>query len=206
MKENMQITYIVDDDPSVRRALTRLLTSEGFTVNAFSSAREFIEHECSCESGCLILDVNMPDLSGLDLQEEMKRKGHSHPIIFITGFGDIPMTVKAMKRGAVDFLTKPFEDEDLLHAVRSAMEQQQAVEEKAEELGDFRRRVDALTGRELQIFRRIIGGTLNKQVAFELGITEKTVKVHRGRVMQKLGAGSLAELVRMAEKAGITPE
>jgi FixJ family two-component response regulator len=205
MSEGEGKVFVIDDDSSVRRALTRLLSSCGFAVESFSSAREFLQQNRRSEPACLILDVNMPDLSGLDLQQEMNRYGISHPIIFITGFGDIPMTVKAMKRGAVDFLTKPFKDEDLIDAVRSAIEQQQGAMKKGEELEDFTRRVKSLTERQQQIFRRIIGGALNKQVAFELGITEKTVKVHRGRMMKKLGAESLAELVRMAEKAGIKP-
>lgn len=205
MSDSEHKAYVIDDDPSVRRALTRLLTSEGIKVEAFSSACEFLEKGLTGRAGCLILDVNMPDRSGLDLQQEMNGKGLSLPIIFITGFGDIPMSVKAMKSGAVDFLTKPFNDEELLNSVRSALEQQQGEKKAGYEIEEFRHRVDSLTDRQKQIFLRIIGGALNKQVAFELRITEKTVKVHRGKVMKKLGAGSLAELVRMAEKAGIKP-
>ncbi|MHC9541308.1 MAG: response regulator transcription factor [Vulcanimicrobiota bacterium] len=205
MSDSEQKVYIIDDDPSVRRALTRLLASEGIKVETFSSACEFLEKGLTGGAGCLILDVNMPDRSGLDLQQEMNGKGLSLPIIFITGFGDIPMSVKAMKSGAVDFLTKPFNDEELLKAVRGALEQQQGEKKAGYEIEEFRHRVDSLTDRQKQIFLRIIGGSLNKQVAIELRITEKTVKVHRGKVMKKLGAGSLAEMVRMAEKAGIKP-
>lgn len=200
-----KIVFLVDDDPSILKAFSRLLCSEGFSVEAFSSAGEFLERGCCNGPGCLVLDVNLPDMAGLDLQEEMNKKGITLPIIFITGYGDIPMTVRAMKGGAVNFLTKPVDAGDLLEAIGGALEKQAEQWNELSAIEDLRLRINSLTSRQDQIFRRIIGGMLNKQIAHELGISEKTVKFHRGEAMRKLGVESVAQLARLAEQAGIKP-
>jgi len=197
--------FAIDDDASVRKSLSRLLRSAGYTSEAFSSAEEFLRREHFDGVGCILLDVRMPGLSGMDLQEELNKADYHMPIVFITGHGDIPMTVEAMKKGAVDFLTKPFDDKELLHAVRAAIEKDRNARAEHAEVHEIRRRIELLTLRENEILRYVVTGMLNKQVALELGIAEKTVKVHRGRVMEKLGVDSVAELVRLAEKAGIKP-
>ena len=195
--------FIVDDDPSVRKSLTRVMTSAGYAVEAFASARDFLTREPLAGPCCVVLDVRMPGLTGLDLQETLALAGHRMPIVFITGHGDISMSVKAMKRGAVDFLTKPFDVESLLDAI------QRAVTKDVKDLGeegrtaDVLERVKLLTPRETEVFALVVTGMLNKQIAGELGIAEKTVKVHRARVMEKMRARSVAELVRMADRAGV---
>ena len=200
--------FIVDDDASVRRALMRLIKSAGSEVQAFASARDFLEYWRIGDErpGCLVLDVRMPGLSGLDLQQELQAANALLPIIFITGHGDIPMSVKAMKEGAVDFLPKPVKDKVLLNAIEQALER--AVRERSvhDELDDIRRRLDSLTPRELEVLRLVITGMLNKQIAYRLGTVEKTIKVHRARVMEKMEVQSLAELVRLAERTGIGKE
>jgi FixJ family two-component response regulator len=193
--------FVVDDDASIRRALTRLIKSAGYQVNTFASAREFLESGCHSEGpGCLVLDVRMPGLSGLDLQSELQKANLTLPIVFITGQGDIPMSVKAMKAGAVDFLPKPVKDTDLLRAIEQALAR--GVHDRAErsELEDIQRRVEKLTPRERQVMGLVAKGMLNKQIAFELGTVEKTIKVHRARVMEKMQVQSLADLVRLVEK------
>ncbi len=197
--------FAIDDDASVRKSLSRLLRSAGYTSEAFSSAEEFLRREHFDGVGCILLDVRMPGLSGMDLQEELNKADYHMPIVFITGHGDIPMTVEAMKKGAVDFLTKPFDDKELLHAVRAAIEKDRNARAEHAEVHEIRRRIELLTLRENEILRYVVTGMLNKQIALKLGIAEKTVKVHRGRVMEKLGVDSVAELVRLAEKAGIKP-
>ena len=197
--------FAIDDDASVRKSLSRLLRSAGYTSEAFSSAEEFLRREHFDGVGCILLDVRMPGLSGMDLQEELNKADYHMPIVFITGHGDIPMTVEAMKKGAIDFLTKPFDDKELLHAVRAAIEKDRNARAEHAEVHEIRRRIELLTLRENEILRYVVTGMLNKQIALELGIAEKTVKVHRGRVMEKLGVDSVAELVRLAEKAGIKP-
>ena len=195
--------FVVDDDPSVRKSLMRVMTSAGYAVEAFASARDFLARERVVGPCCVVLDVRMPGLTGLDLQETLASSGHRMPIVFITGHGDISMSVKAMKGGAVDFLTKPFDVENLLEAI------QRAVTKDAKELGDKGRtadvleRVKLLTPRETEVFALVVTGMLNKQIAGALGIAEKTVKVHRARVMEKMRAGSVAELVRLADRAGV---
>jgi len=174
-------------------------------VETFSSAEEFLGREHFNGTGCIILDVQMPGLSGMDLQVELSKAEYSMPIIFITGHGDIPMSVEAMKKGAVNFLTKPFDDNDLLRAIREAIEKDRKAKAKQTEVQDIRRRMSLLTPREYEILRYVITGMLNKQIASKLNIAEKTVKVHRGRVMEKLRVDSVAELVRLAEKTGIKP-
>ena len=200
--------FLVDDDASVRRALARLIKSAGYEVQAFASARDFLEHWTAGGNGsaCLVLDVRMPGLSGLDLQQELQAANALLPIIFITGHGDIPMSVKAMKEGAVDFLPKPVKDKVLLNAIEQALER--AVRERSvhDELDDIRRRLDSLTPRELEVLRLVITGMLNKQIAYRLGTVEKTIKVHRARVMEKMDVQSLADLVRLAERTGIGKE
>jgi FixJ family two-component response regulator len=199
--------FVVDDDASIRRALTRLIKSAGYRVNTFASAREFLNNRPQVDGpACLVLDVRMPGLTGMDLQRELQSANQTIPIIFITGHGDIPMSVKAMKAGAVDFLPKPFKDTDLLRAIEQAVAR--SVHDRAErdELEDIQRRVDKLTPREREVMALVVGGLLNKQVALELGTVEKTVKVHRARVMAKMEVESLAELVRLAEKVGIPPK
>jgi len=196
--------FLVDDDPSVRKALTRLIKSAGYQARAFGSAREFLDVRLEPEfSACLVLDIRMPGLTGLDLQNELQAVNANLPIIFITGHGDIPMSVRAMKAGAVDFLSKPVKDADLLSAIEQALAR--AARQSAErlELAEIRNRFERLTPREREVLEHVVSGQLNKQIAFDLGTVEKTVKVHRARVMEKMGVQSLAELVRIAERAGI---
>ena len=197
--------FIIDDDASIRKSLSRLLRSAGHTTETFASAEEFLGREHFNGIGCLLLDVKMPGLSGMDLQEELGQADCSMPIIFITGHGNIPMGVQAMKRGAVDFLTKPFDDEELLQAVKKAIEKDREAKTERAEVHDLRRRIELLTPREKEILRYVITGMLNKQIALKFGIAEKTIKVHRSRIMEKLRVDSVADLVRLAEKAGIKP-
>jgi len=203
--EEKPIIFIIDDDSSVRKSLLRLLRSFGFEAEAFGSAEQFLELERYEGTGCIILDVRMPGLGGMALQGELNKADYSMPIIFITGHGDIPMSVEAMKKGATDFLPKPFDDEQLLDAVQKAVEKNRQMKAIRSEADDLRRRVERLTPREREILPYIIAGLLNKQTAFKLRIAEKTIKVHRGHIMEKLGVGSVAKLVRLAEKAGIEP-
>jgi FixJ family two-component response regulator len=197
--------FLVDDDASVRKALTRLMKSAGYTAQAFASASEFLAYWRDHDEGpgCLLLDVRMPGLSGLDLQHELQTANALLPIIFITGHGDIPMSVKAMKQGAVDFLPKPVKEKVLITAIEQALAK--AARDLAErlELDDIKRRMEHLTAREREVMTLVVRGLLNKQIAFELGTVEKTVKVHRSRVMEKMQVQSLAELVRITEKVGL---
>ena len=196
--------FLVDDDASVRRALTRLIRSAGYEVQAFASAREFLDRDRASEgSNCLVLDVRMPGLSGLDLQYELQAANIPLPIIFITGHGDIPMSVKAMKHGAVDFLPKPVKDRELLNAIEQALARAKHDYAERLEIEDLKRRLKSLTPREREVMTLVVTGLLNKQIAFELGTVEKTVKVHRARVMEKMEANSVAELVRVAARVGI---
>ncbi|MHC4712706.1 MAG: response regulator transcription factor [Planctomycetota bacterium] len=206
MTESRGTVVLVDDDISIRRGLARLLKSHGYEVEAFGSAREFLGAGLDCPiPACLILDVRMPGLDGINLQKELVSREGSAPIVFITGHGDIPMSVTAMKRGAVDFLPKPFDEGDLLKSVEAALRKDRRDRRRLEESRRARRRAETLTPREYEILTYVITGMLNKQIAFALDISEKTVKVHRGRVMKKMGARSVAELVRLAENAGVLP-
>ncbi|HOC45662.1 MAG: response regulator transcription factor [Syntrophorhabdaceae bacterium] len=205
MIEEKPVIFVVDDDASVRKSLSRLLASHGLTVETFDSAEQFLKREPYGGTGCIILDVRMPGLSGIALQDELIRTGHYMPIIFITGHGDIPMSVEAMKKGASDFLTKPFEEAQLMSAVQGALQRSAQYRLKRTEAEELQKRIDRLTPREKEILPYIIAGMLNKQIAFKLDIAEKTIKVHRGHIMEKLGVGSVAELVRLADKANIKP-
>jgi FixJ family two-component response regulator len=195
--------FVVDDDASIRKSLGRLLKSAGHAVEAFASAAEFLHREHFEGVGCLILDVQMPDLNGIELQKALAEKDYCLPIIFITGHGDIPMSVRAMKSGAVDFLPKPFSDDVLLKAIEQALARCRQERETRSEISEIRSRLAALTPREREVLEHVVTGKLNKQIAADLGAAEKTIKVHRGRVMQKMKVQSVAELVRIAEKAGI---
>ena len=195
--------HIVDDDASVRTSLERLMRSAGFAAETFPSAEEFLKQANGDGPACLILDVRMEGLSGLELQKQLTRSQLSCPIIFLTGHGNIPMSVQAMKEGAFDFFTKPVDDDQLLGAVSKAVETHARILSGTER--PFRDHLQALTAREFEVMRCVIGGALNKQIAGHLGIAEKTVKVHRGRVMHKLGVDSLAELVRQSIAAGVEP-
>jgi FixJ family two-component response regulator len=195
--------YVIDDDASVRRGLSNLVRSVGLRVEVFASASEFLAAERSNAPACLILDVRMPGLSGLDFQAELTKAQNRIPIIFITGHGDIPMTVKAMKAGAIEFLTKPFRDQDLLDAIRVALERARETHESDQSAVQLRKRFEALTPREQEVMAWVTGGLLNKQVAAEMGVSEVTVKVHRGKATKKMGARSLAELVKMADVLGV---
>ena len=198
------LVYIIDDDASVRRAVKRLVKSAGFRAEAFATAMEFLRHDLPDGPGCLVIDIKMPGLTGLELQEKLIAANVALPIIFITGHGDIPMSVKAMKAGAVDFLPKPFHNRDLLGVIQKAIEQDIKGNRNRALLSDIHHRVESLTPREREVFSLVVTGMLNKQVAAELGASEKTIKVHRARVMAKMEAESLAELVRLADAAGIS--
>jgi FixJ family two-component response regulator len=207
MTEAGAIVFVVDDDEGIRQSLKNLIGSVGLQVKVFASAQEFLRSKLTDVPGCLVLDVRLPGLSGLDLQKRMADAGIEIPIIFITGHGDIPMTVRAMKAGAVEFLTKPFRDQDLLDAVQQALEHDRIAREQRAEIEELRSRFDSLTPREREVMGLVVAGLLNKQIAGELGTSETTIKIHRHQVMEKMGADSLAELVRMADRLKIpTPK
>ena len=200
MSKMSALVYVVDDDESVRRALGSLIRLEGLAVQTFSSAQEFLAFSRSDVPSCLVLDVQLPGLSGLDLQEELTKADVQIPIIFLTGHGDIPMTVRAMKAGALEFFPKPFEDQDLLEAIHQAIDDDRVARRERADMGELYDRYHSLTPREQEVMKWVVSGLLNKQIAAELGISEIMVKVHRGQVMQKMQADSLADLVRMSEK------
>jgi FixJ family two-component response regulator len=206
MTEPTPVVFLVDDDEAVRKGLSRLLRTVGFRVETFASAAEFLARKAHDGIGCIILDVNMPGLSGLDLQAQLAGVGNDLPIVFLTGYGDIPMAVRAMKHGAIEFLTKPVDETLLLSAVQHALSVHDAEQAERRALEATRERLATLTPREREVMCCIISGAMNKQIAGHLGIAEKTVKVHRGRVMEKTGAGSVAELVRLCELVGVEPE
>jgi FixJ family two-component response regulator len=200
------IVWVVDDDASVREALRSLIRSAGLRVETLASAQEFLARPRVEAPSCLVLDVRMPRVSGLDLQKRMAEISLQIPIVFITGHGDVPTSVRAMKAGAVEFLTKPFDDQDLLEAIQQAIKRDREARQRQAELGELRARYESLTPREREVMGRVVSGLLNKQVAAELGTSEITIKVHRAQVMHKMHAGSLADLVRMSEKLEIRRE
>jgi FixJ family two-component response regulator len=192
--------YIVDDDGGVRRAVQDLVESVGLRAESFATGQEFLNKKRTSDPSCLVLDVRLPQLSGLDLQQTLADVGMQIPIIFITAHGDIPMSVRALKSGAVEFLTKPFRDQDLLDAIQQALQRDRTAREQQDEAHELHGRYLALTARERAVMGLVVAGMLNKQIAAEIGISEATVKIHRGNLMQKMQAGSLIELVRMADK------
>jgi len=202
-REPSPVIAIVDDDPSVREGLHSLIRSAGWRVETFASAQEFLTRRGADAPSCLILDLQLPGLSGLDLQRRMAEVNLEIPIVFLTGHGDIPASVQAMKAGAIEFLTKPVEEEDILRAIQEALQRDWHLRRQHAEMHDLQSRYDTLTGREREVMQQVISGLLNKQVAAELNITEFTVKIHRAHVMQKMRADSLADLVRMAESLRI---
>jgi len=203
MTEPVPIVFVVDDDPSVRRAIKRLVESVGLRVELFGSVLEFTSTCHPDVASCLVLDIRLPGISGLDFQRELLKTHNEIPMIFITAHADIPMTVRAMKAGAVEFLTKPFRDQDLLDAIQVALERARATRKRQAEAAVLRERLESLTPREREVLPLVVSGLLNKQVAAELGTTEATVKVHRSQLMKKMGADSLPDLVRIAEKIGV---
>jgi RNA polymerase sigma factor (sigma-70 family) len=203
MKEAESIVFVIDDDPLYRASTERLVRSVGFSVQSFQSAADFLNSQRPNVPSCLILDVRLPGLSGLDLQRELAGASVHLPIIFVTGHGDIPMSVQAMKAGAVEFLTKPFRDQTLLDSIRQAIERDRIARQQHARNADLRRRYESLGPREREVFKCVASGMLNKQIADELGVTERTIKFHRGHIMRKMQVRSLAELVRMAETLGI---
>ena len=203
MNEPPSTVFVVDDDASVRDALRRLIRSVGLQVELLGSAQEFLQKKPLDAPSCLVLDIRLPGKNGLDFQRELTEASIHIPIIFITGHGDIPMSVRAMKAGAVEFLTKPFRDQDLLDAIQLALERDRAQRQRAAEIATLRQRLDSVTARERELLPLVVSGLLNKQIAAEIGTSETTVKVHRSQLMRKMGADSLADLVRMAEKLGI---
>jgi len=204
MAEAESIVFIIDDDPLYRASAERLVRSVGFSVQGFESARDFLSSRRPNVPSCLVLDVRLPGLSGLDLQRELAEAGVHIPIIFVTGHGDIPMSVQAMKAGAVEFLTKPFRDQDFLDGIRHAIARDRIARRQHARNVDLRQRYESLSPREREVFKCVVSGMLNKQIADVLGTTERTIKFHRGRILQKMQGKSLADLVRMAEALGIS--
>ena len=202
MRESEEIVAIVDDDPSVRRGLERLIRSVGWKAESFESAQAFLERPRTEPPSCVVLDLQLPGLSGLDLQKQMAEAGLYTPIVFLTGHGSIPATVQAMKAGAIEFLTKPVDEQELLKAIHEAIERDRRTRQQHADMRDLRDRYESLTAREKEVMRQVTSGLLNKQIAADLRITEDTVKFHRGHIMRKMCADSLADLVRMAESLG----
>jgi FixJ family two-component response regulator len=198
--------FIVDDDPAVLTSLSRLLRSAGLTVESFGSPQEFLDQHNPHAPGCLVLDVAMPGLNGLELQEALTKQGSAIPIIFLTGYGTVPDSVKAMKGGALDFLSKPVDEKDLLAAIHLAIEKDGLARQARAEIDEIQERLKSLTPREHEVMTHVVSGQLNKQIAFDLGTVEKTIKVHRARVMEKMKANSVAELVHLCERVGIVSE
>jgi FixJ family two-component response regulator len=197
------VVAIVDDDPSARRGLQRLIRSAGWRAESFASAQEFLARPRADAPSCLVLDLQLPGLSGLDLQKQLAEAGLKIPIVFLTGHGNIPASVQAMKAGAIEFLTKPIDEQDLFRAIQEAIERDRRTRQQHAEIRELRDRYESLTAREQEVMQQVISGLLNKQIAAELNITEDTVKFHRGHIMRKMRADSLADLVRMAENLGI---
>ncbi|MGY5775614.1 response regulator transcription factor [Rhizobium sp. LEGMi135b] len=204
MQGQQSTVYVIDDDPSVRGGLDSLLRSVGYDTRGFASPRDFLASPRSERPACIVLDVRMPDASGLDFQDELARMGYVIPIIFLTGHGDVPMSVRAMKAGAVEFLLKPFREQDLLDAIRQALEIDRARLRKQAAEVDLHERFSTLTPREREVMALVARGLLNKQIAAEIGLSEITVKVHRGQAMRKMRADSVADLIRMADSLGLT--
>jgi FixJ family two-component response regulator len=203
MAEPKEIVFVVDDDVSVREALASLIRSADFSVQSFASAQEFLAFPRPDVPGCLVLDVELPEVTGLDLQEELAKSDVQIPIIFLTGHGDIPMSVRAIKAGALEFLTKPFDDQDLLQAIYQAVKRDQVTRRERAKIAELYDRYHSLTPREQEVMKWVVSGLLNKQIAAELGVSEIMIKVHRAQVMQKMQAESLADLVRMSEKLAL---
>jgi len=197
--------FIIDDDRGMRQAIQDLVQSVGLRAEAFATAQDFLSGQRTGEPSCLVLDVRLPQMSGLDFQRQLAETGVQIPIVFITAHGDIPMSVRALKSGAVEFLTKPFRDQDLLDAIHQALQRNRAAREQQAEIHDLQGRYQSLSAREREVMALVVSGMLNKQIASEIGASEATVKIHRGHVMQKTGAGSLVELVRMADKLKLSP-
>jgi FixJ family two-component response regulator len=203
--EAVPTVFIVDDDRGMRQAIQDLVESVGLRAQAYATGQEFLRRQPTSHPSCLVLDVRLPQMSGLDLQRQLADTGVQIPIIFITAHGDIPMSVRALKSGAVEFLTKPFRDQDLLDAIHQALQRDSAAREQQAEIHDLKERHQSLTVREREVMTLVVSGMLNKQIASEIGASEATVKIHRGHVMQKMQAGSVAELVRMVDKLKLSP-
>jgi len=197
--------FIIDDDRGMRQAVQDLVESVGLRAESFATGQEFLNRQRPSDSSCLVLDVRLPQMSGLDFQRQLAEIGMQIPIIFITAHGDIPMSVRALKSGAVEFLTKPFRDQDLLDAIHQALQRDRAAREEQAQIHDLHERYHALTAREREVMTLVVSGMLSKQIASEMGVSEATVKIHRGNVMQKMQAGSVVELVRMADKLKLSP-
>jgi FixJ family two-component response regulator len=203
---NEPVVYVIDDDPSMRSSIEDLLQSVGLEVHAFASVQEYLEAARPSTPACIVLDVRLPGQSGLDFQRQVSGTPMALPIVFITGHGDVPMSVRAMKQGAVEFLTKPFRDQDLLDAIQAALDRDRTRRAGEAALLELRERLACLTPREAEVLRLVVRGLANKQIAGDLGLSEATVKMHRGQVMRKMGAASIVELVHLAERLGIAPQ